>query len=409
MPSHKITLIGCGPASLIAAEQLAQAGCKVTIYDRMASPARKFLMAGRGGLNLTHSEPEAKLLPRYGAAQELMKSCLQDFNQQQLIEWCHGLGQETFVGSSGRVFPKTFKASPLLRAWLKRLDELGVNFHFNHEWQGWDVSGHLLFAKPDKTQLTVAADAVLLALGGASWPKLGSNAAWVEPLRQHGIKVHDFKPANAGLIINWTEHFKSRQAGQPLKNIALTYAGRSIAGELMISQSGLEGTPAYTHSAAIRDELASGKQSALIQLDLHPHLTIQQLAEKLSQPRKRNSLSTHLQKTLHLSPPAIALIHEAFIQSGRKDDTPAALAALIKALPLTVTSTSGLERAISSAGGIDLNELDHHLMLKAKPGVFAAGEMLDWEAPTGGYLLQGCFSSGVKAARGILSWLATQA
>lgn len=397
-PPH-IAIIGGGPAGLMAAEILAGAGQRVTIYDRMPSVGRKFLMAGRGGLNLTHSEAFDKLLSRYGAATPRLTEALTTFPPDALVAWCEGLEQPTFIGSSGRIFPKSFKASPLLRAWLKRLSDLGVAIKVQHDWTGWDAGNNLTFRTPDGPQ-TVAADATILALGGASWPKLGSNGHWTNILEDKGIPLAPFRAANCGLLIQWSEIFRLRFAGQPLKSIALTYGDITIPGEVMITQTGLEGTPAYTLAAPLRDHLP-----AAINIDLRTGFTLAELTSRLSVPRKRQSLTTFLQKAASLSPVAIGLIQEVIHQHGYQTETPAQLARLIKALPLSVTGTAGLDRAISSAGGIDFAAIDPHFMLCAVPGVFVAGEMLDWEAPTGGYLLQASFSTGIGAARGVLNWL----
>jgi uncharacterized flavoprotein (TIGR03862 family) len=401
--SPHIAIIGGGPAGLIAAETLAAAGKYVTVYDRMPSVGRKFLMAGRGGLNLTHSEPLDKFLTRYGKAAPLLAPAIQEFSPSDLVTWCENLGQSTFTGTSGRVFPESFKASPLLRAWLTRLQNIGVQFKLQQRWTGWDSDGNLTFQPAEGDPVPVHADAVILALGGASWPRLGSDGHWTHILENKGIPVSPLRPANCGLIIPWSDIFRTRFVGHPLKSIVLSYGNTNVPGELMITSKGLEGTPAYTLSGAIRDDLASGPDRGLT-LDLRPGLSLADLTAKLGVPRKRQSLSTFLQKAVNLPPPAIGLVQEVMHQKT-VSDTPASLAALIKALPLQVSGTSGLERAISSAGGIAFDALTPHLMLKALPGVFAAGEMLDWEAPTGGYLLQASFGTGIRAAHGALAWL----
>ena len=404
MPSKTIAVIGAGPAGLMAAEILASSGYAVTVYDRMPSVGRKFLMAGRGGLNLTHSEPLDTLLTRYGSRQNLVEPFIRDYPPEKLIAWCEALGQETFIGTSGRVFPKAFKASPLLRAWLGRLNTLGVTFALQHTWQGWDKEA-LQFSKADGSTITTKPDAVLLALGGASWPRLGSDGAWVKHLPA-SVKVASLRPANSGLLINWSDILKAKFVGQPLKSITLTYEGKTVPGELMLTATGFEGTPAYALSGLIRDDLAQGK-TATVTIDLRPNVSREDVISKLRAPRKRQSLSTFLGKTLGFSPVTIGLIQE-IVHHQKVNDTPEALATLIKSLPLNVTGTAGLERAISSAGGIDFENMNHHLMLSALPGVFVAGEMLDWEAPTGGYLLQASFSTAVTAAQGIIAWLSQQ-
>lgn len=392
-PSH-IAIIGGGPAGLMAAEVLADQGLRVTVYDRMPTVGRKFLMAGRGGLNLTHSEPLATFMPRYGDRAEFLKPIIEAFPPAAVIKWCEDLGQPTFVGTSGRIFPKAFKASPLLRAWMNRLVGAGVTFALQHRWTGWR-DGKLSFESP-AGEVLAQADAVILALGGASWPKLGSDGAWTHFIDQ---TVSPLRPANCGLSVIWSDVFKTRFAGQPLKSIAVTYAGKTVQGELMITQTGIEGTPAYALAAHVREDLAKGAEP-VVEIDLRPALNLPDLNAKLKAPRKRQSLSTFLQKAAGLSPIAIGLVHESLIAEPTED-----LARRIKALPLRITGTSGLERAISSAGGLELSALDANLMLKTRPGVFAAGEMLDWEAPTGGYLLQGCMSTGVAAAQGVAAWL----
>ena len=397
-----IAIIGAGPAGLMAAERLATAGHAVTLYDRMPSAGRKFLMAGRGGLNLTHSEAIDKLLTRYGPAADRLAPVIRAFPPADLIAWCEGLGEATFTGTSGRVFPKAFKASPLLRAWLQRLDTLGVRFAPSHTWTGWAQDGALSFDTP-QGPVTVRPDATLLALGGASWPRLGSNGTWTN-LLPSTIPTSPLRPANCGLSINWSDIFRTKFAGQPLKSVQMSYSGSSVPGELMVTSTGLEGTPAYALSGHIRDDIAANGHSAEITLDLRPNVSEADLAGKLNVPRKRQSLSTFLQKAAGLHPVAIGLVQE-IVHSRKVEETPLTLARLIKSLPLDVHGTSGLERSISTAGGISLAAIDERFMLKALPGVFAAGEMLDWEAPTGGYLLQACFSTAVAAASGIAAFL----
>lgn len=391
---RNVAIIGAGPAGLIAAEYLSANGVQVDIFDRMPSVGRKFLMAGRGGLNLTHSENFETFLTRYGVAQPRLQEALKAFTPQDAVSWCEGLGQPTFVGSSGRIFPKAFKASPLLRAWLGRLQSQNVRFHLNHTWTGWN-GDELTFAG---TTANYKADAVLLALGGASWPRLGSRGDWVSLLE--GIKVVPFAPSNCGLTLAWSDIFKNKFAGQPLKSVALSYGERKVQGELMVTTTGLEGTPAYTLSPLLRD-----KQDSVL-LDLRPGMDAAALKMKLAVPRQRQSLSTFLQKAAGLSPIGVGCVFEAKAQGQIIPEDSAKLAAFIKAVPLKITGTSGIARAISSAGGIALDEINQDFMLIKKPGVYVAGEMIDWEAPTGGYLLQACFSTGVAAAKGILKQLA---
>jgi uncharacterized flavoprotein (TIGR03862 family) len=402
IPFH-IAVVGAGPAGLIAAETLAAAGHRVTVYDHMASAGRKFLMAGRGGLNLTHSEPLEAFLTRYdGGATERLRPAIEAFPPAALRAWSESLGQTTFVGTSGRVFPPAMKASPILRAWLARLAALGVAFAMRHRWTGWNDRGRLVFTTP-AGEVVVQADAVVLALGGASWPRLGSDARWVAILEQAGIAVAPLKPANCGFLVAWSEMVRERFAGSPLKRIALSFAGRTVRGEAMITATGLEGGAVYALSAPLRDTIATAG-TATLAIDLRPDLDAKALATRLGRPRGKQSRSTFLRKAAGLSPSAIALVNEDLAKRGGAPDA-AALAALIKALPLTLTGTAPIARAISTAGGVSFEAFDDAFMLKQKPGVFVAGEMLDWEAPTGGYLLTACFATGMAAARGAMAWL----
>ncbi|MDB5471325.1 MAG: family flavoprotein [Caulobacter sp.] len=400
MPSD-VTIIGAGPAGLIAAEALARAGARVRLHDAMPSAGRKLLMAGRGGLNLTHSEPLEAFLSRYGEAADWARPHLDAFTPADLIAWAEGLGQPTFVGSSGRVFPKAMKASPLLRAWLGRLGELGVTLSLRSRWTGWDAAGALTFDTP-AGPVTETADATVLALGGASWPRLGSDGGWTGLLAERGVEIAPFQPANVGFNVAWSAIFKERFAGQPLKAIALTHAGQTVRGESMIAGYGLEGGAIYALSAGLRAAIARDGKAEL-SIDLHPDQSLGQLTARLVTPQGRQSQSNHLRKAAHLSPAAIGLMREA--TGGPIPISPRSQAALIKASRITVTGMQGLERAISSAGGLPLAELDASLMLRRLPGVFAAGEMLDWEAPTGGYLLQASLATGLAAARGVAARL----
>ncbi|WP_292084929.1 MULTISPECIES: TIGR03862 family flavoprotein [unclassified Brevundimonas] len=397
--SPTVAVIGAGPAGLMAAERLAQAGLRVTVHERMPSVARKFLMAGRGGLNLTHSEALKPFLNRYDApARARISGWLDAFSPADLTAWAEGLGQATFVGSSGRVFPKAMKASPLLRAWLARLEGLGVEVRTRSRWTGW-TDGALSFDTPEGERLE-RPDAVVLALGGASWARLGSDAAWVPALEEAGAAVAPFLPANVGFDLAWSPLFRERFAGQPLKGIALSHAGRAVRGEAMIAAYGVEGGAIYALSADLRDAVVRDGSAALT-LDLRPDQSQEALTRRLSRPRGKDSLSNWLRKAAHLDPLALALLREA----GLLPTEPEALAERIKGVPLTLTGVQGLSRAISSAGGVTLDAVDERLMLKSRPGVFLAGEMLDWEAPTGGYLLQASFASGVVAAQGAVDWL----
>ncbi|HEY1074065.1 TIGR03862 family flavoprotein [Brevundimonas sp.] len=401
-PPPAVAVIGAGPAGLMAAERLASAGLRVTVHERMPSVARKFLMAGRGGLNLTHSEALEPFLNRYDApARARISGWLDAFSPADLTAWAEGLGQATFVGSSGRVFPNAMKASPLLRVWLARLEGLGVEIRVRSRWTGWK-DGALSFDTPEGERLA-RPDAVVLALGGASWAKLGSDAAWVPALQEAGAVVAPFRPANAGFDVAWTPLFRERFAGQPVKGVALSHGGRTVRGEAMIAAYGVEGGAVYALSADLRDAVARDGAAELT-LDLRPDQSREALTRRLSKLRGKDSLSNWLRKAVHLDAQAVALLREA----GPLPIQPDALAARLKGLRLTLTGVQGLARAISSAGGVTLDAVDDHLMLKARPGVFIAGEMLDWEAPTGGYLLQASFASGVVAANGVLDWLKTR-
>lgn len=389
----RVAVIGSGPAGLMAAEVIARAGVAVTVFERMPSVGRKLLMAGRGGLNLTHSEPADCFGARYGPAADWMAPLLAAFPPQALIEWCESLGQPTFIGSSGRVFPRAMKASPLLRAWLRRLEGLGVRIVTRAQWTDWNEDGAVTFADG----ATFAADAVVLALGGASWPRLGADGGWTGLLPD--IEVAPLRPANCGFAVDWSPVFRNRHAGAPLKRIALSFAGLTVRGEAVITAEGIEGGTVYALAARARDAIAMDG-SALLHIDLRPDMTIASLAERLDAARGSASLSNFLRKRAGLPPVAIGLLQEALHAGETKP-----LAALIKALPLRLTTPFGLGRAISTAGGIVLAELDERLMLCRRPGAFAAGEMLDWEAPTGGYLLQGCMATGAAAGQGVLQWL----
>ena len=401
-PATSVAIVGGGTAGLMAAERLSRAGVPVTLYDRMPSFGRKLLMAGRGGLNLTHSEGYDSFLPRYGEAAARLDAALRAFPPEALRTWAERLGEPTFVGSSGRVFPKSFKASPLLRAWLRRLAEYGVAFAPRHEFLGFGDDGLLLFGSGQDTK-EVAPAATILALGGASWPRLGSDGHWVGVLRKAGIAVRDLAPSNVGFRVEWSEVFRDRFAGEPLKRIALRFEERVLRGEAMITQAGIEGGAVYALSAALRDAVAL-HGGAVMQVDLRPDLSEAELAAALARPRAKQTTSTFLRKAAGLPPVAIGLLREA----GPIPAEPSELARAIKAAPVRLVGTMPIGRAISSVGGVAWDEIDAHYMLRAKPGTFVAGEMLDWEAPTGGYLLQACFATGVAAAEGVLAWLASR-
>jgi uncharacterized flavoprotein (TIGR03862 family) len=404
-PPTQVAIIGAGPAGLMAAEVLAQAGQGVTVFDAMPSAGRKFLMAGRGGLNLSHSEALPGFLARYGVAKEHLAPAIGALAPDNLREWSEALGQPTFVGSSGRVFPQAFKASPLLRAWLRRLDTMGVQFALRHRWTGWDENGRVLFQTPDG-QRTVEARATVLALGGASWPRLGSDGAWVETLGAKGVTISPLQPANCGFTVTWSDIFRDRFEGHPLKGIALSFGRHAMRGEAVITRAGIEGGAIYALSAGLREAIAD-KGQATLRVALRPDLEISDLTARLSMPRGKQSFSNFLRKAVHLPPAAIGLLQEAAIASGEplSSLSTASLAGLINAVPIELNGVAPIARAISTAGGISFSELDADYMIRRLPGVFASGEMLDWEAPTGGYLLQASFATGAAAGRGVLKWL----
>jgi len=391
-----IAIIGAGPAGLIAAEILSAAGRRVVVFERMPSVARKFLMAGRGGLNLTHSEPFERFITRYNESTLHLRPILEDFTPSDLIAWANNLGAETFIGSSGRVFPKAMKASPLLRAWLTRLAAQGVEIRTRMRWRGWS-DGPTRFAHDDGSEHNIDASCTVLALGGASWPRLGSDGSWREILEARGVSITPLKPANVGFNANWSEHFRSRFAGEPLKGIAIRYNEHTARGEAIVTAYGIEGGAIYAVSAQLRNALVSGAPIT-ITIDLRPDLTHDAIAAKLARAKPGDSMSSTLRKALGLSPVATNLLRE---NSALLTDTEA-LAALIKAAPITLTAPRSLDRAISTAGGVSWNAVDANLQLRVIPNTYVAGEMLDWEAPTGGYLLQASFATGAHAARAIL-------
>jgi uncharacterized flavoprotein (TIGR03862 family) len=402
VPHPTVAIVGAGPSGLMAAERLAAAGCRVTVYERLASPARKLLMAGRGGLNLTHSEPLEVFLGRYPGAPAVVLEAVRRFPPEALVAWTSGLGIETFKGSSGRIFPQGLKASPLLRAWLRRLAALGVTLETRHDWTGWDGEGRLTFRLAEGPVRAVAADAVLLAAGGASWPRLGTDGSWVATLERGDIRVAPLVPANAGVLVPWSAHVVPRFAGTPLKRIAVQSGHTVHRGEAVVTASGFEGNAIYAALPAIREALRA-RDTTTIAIDFRPDESDDALAERLALPRAKDSMANHLRKRLALTPLQVALLREG--SKGALPADPGALARLVKAAPVTVTGVAGLARAISTAGGVALDGVDEHLMLKARPGTFVAGEMLDWEAPTGGYLLQASFATGVAAAEGIARYL----
>ena len=405
-PIPRLAIIGGGPAGLMAAEVACAAGMAVDLYDAMGSVGRKFLLAGKGGLNLTHGEPAARFVDRYGERRVEIGRWLDAFDADALRAWARELGVETFAGSSGRVFPTDLKAAPLLRGWLRRLRESGVVFHMHHRWLGWQAHGALRFATPDGER-EVSADATVLALGGASWPQLGSDAAWLSPLQQAGVDIAPLQPANCGFELAWSEHLSSRFGGAPLKPVVAHWIDRngvahSRQGELVLSEYGIEGSLVYAIGAELREQIAECGAAAL-KLDLVPGYSQPVLAERLAAARGKHSIGDWLRRRAGLDAAKCALVFELTDKATLAD--PLALAAQLKALPLRLRAPRPVAEAISTAGGVRLEVLDEHLMLRARPGVFCAGEMLDWEAPTGGYLLTACFASGRIAGRGAARWL----
>lgn len=383
-------VVGGGPGGLMAAEVLSSAGVEVAVLERMAAPGRKLLLAGRGGLNLTHTERLDDLLDRYGRARPRLEAAIRAFGPDDVRAWSAGLGEETFVGTSGRVFPEGFRATPLLRAWLRRLDDLGVVVTTRYRWSGFDDAA------------TADAGAVVLAVGGASWPRSGSDGRWVGPVRSGGVAVVPLRPSNVGFAAEWSEPFRERFAGAPLKNVALAHEGTTVRGEAVVTETGIEGGAVYALAASIRDAIERDG-ATVVEVDLRPDRTVDQLAERLRGGRHRDSTSTALRRA-GVAAVGIGLLREA---TGNRPPTGAdALAALVKAVPVQLFATLPIDRAISSAGGVALDEVDGAFMLRRRPGTFVVGEMLDWEAPTGGYLLQATLSTAVAAARGAVAWLA---
>jgi uncharacterized flavoprotein (TIGR03862 family) len=406
----RVAVIGGGPAGLMAAETLSQAGVAVDVYDAMRSVGRKFLLAGRGGLNLAHSEDASAFYARYGARRAQLAPMLDAFGAEALRQWAHGLGVETFVGTSGRVFPREMKAAPLLRAWLQRLRNADVHFHMRHRWAGWTTDGAALRFDTPEGERIIHADAVVLALGGGSWAKLGSDGAWVPLLAQRGAVVAPLKPSNCGFDAQWSEHLRGRFAGQPVKSVVLHFTDRQGAsmtrpGEFLVTASGVEGSAIYALSASLRDEIEQ-TGSALLHVDLAPGKTAQRLAQEIAHPRGSRSMSSHLKSRVGIDGVKAGLLRECVPAETYNDAM--LLAAAIKALPIKLVAARALDEAISSAGGVTFDAMDEKLMLRNAPGVFCAGEMLDWEAPTGGYLLTACFASGKAAAHGVLHWLRTR-
>jgi len=399
-----VAIVGGGPAGLMAAEVVSQHGIKVDLFDAMPSVGRKLLMAGKSGLNITHSDPLDVFITRFGKSQTHIESMLNKFGPNELREWVHGLGIETFIGTSGRVFPKGMKASPLLRAWINRLEPSGVTFHMRHKLIGFLPENTLLF-NTQNGEVAVKADAVVLALGGGSWSRLGSDGKWVDWLNQNGIKVEPLLPSNCGFVVEWSAHFREKYEGHPIKSVILSFRQFKQQGEFIVTKEGVEGGLIYSASSMMRDEIYKNG-NAVIYLDLKPDRNLEWLVDKLSRPRGKRSLSTYLEKSLGIHGVKAGLLRE-FVP--KNDFTNAdRLARFIKALPVPLIGTSPLDEAISTAGGVMFESLDEKLMVKNLPGVFCAGEMLDWEAPTGGYLLTLCFSSGVTAGYGVHTWLTDQ-
>ncbi|AMP04540.1 TIGR03862 family flavoprotein [Collimonas pratensis] len=407
--ARHVAIIGGGPAGLMAAEVLAAGGVQVDVYDAMPSVGRKFLLAGKGGMNLTHSEPYPAFLSRYGARRPQIAPMLDQFGPDALRAWVQELGIDTFVGSSGRVFPTDMKAAPLLRAWLHRLRQAGVRFHMRHRWLGWDQHDALRFETPLGEQ-SVKADAIVLALGGGSWARLGSDAKWVPLLEQRAVQIAPLLPSNCGFDVGWSEYFRSRFAGQHLKSVAILSGDADgeqppprKQGEFVVTADGIEGSLVYALSAGLRDSIAAGNAGTTIHIDLLPDWPLQRVIDEVARPRGARSWSSHLQSRLGLKGVKTGLLRELVPPADFIE--PLRLAHAIKALPLTLLAPRPIDEAISSAGGVAFDGMDQQLMLKALPGVFCAGEMLDWEAPTGGYLLTACLASGRVAGHGVLNWL----
>lgn len=401
--AQTVAIIGGGPAGLMAAEVLSQAGFRVDVYDAMPSVGRKFLLAGVGGMNITHSEAYPAFLSRYAERAPMIAPLLRSFGADALCEWIHELGIQTFVGSSGRVFPTDMKAAPLLRAWLKRLRDAGVVIHTRHRWLGWNADNSLRIANPEG-ELAVNPAATLLALGGASWARLGSDGAWLPLLEQRGVRIAPLQPANSGFEVSaWSDLLRSKFAGAPLKNIAIGLQGQALRlGECVLTETGIEGSLIYALSAQIREAI-NQHGSAMVEIDLLPGKRLADVQKALSKPRGSRSMSKHLHSQLSIDGVKAGLLRE--LASAESFADPTLLANALKALPLTLVRPRPLDEAISTAGGVTFEAMDSRLMLNALPGVFCAGEMLDWEAPTGGYLLTGCFASGRAAGLGMVEWL----
>jgi uncharacterized flavoprotein (TIGR03862 family) len=400
LAQKSIAIMGGGPAGLMAAEILSSSGHAVSVYDQMPTVGRKFLLAGKSGLNITHSEPFSQFAQRFGSASPRLAAALEGFTPEDVRAWAADLGTETFVGSSGRVFPMAMKASPLLRAWLRRLEAQGVQIHTRHRWLGFGADGHRL--QTPEGEISVTPDAALLALGGASWPRLGSDGSWTRVLSERTIAVSPLQPANCGFDVAWSETFRERFAGVPLKSVAVTSAAGRFQGEFVVSRHGVEGSLVYAHSAVLRDALSAHGQADLM-LDLAPGRDPNRLMRDLSRQDAKASFANRLRKGAGLEGVKAALLRE--VQPDASRLAPEELALLIKALPIPLVRPRPIEEAISSAGGVEWGSVTEDYMLDAVPGVFVAGEMVDWEAPTGGYLLTACMATGRAAAKGIDRWL----
>ncbi|MCZ7858449.1 TIGR03862 family flavoprotein [Agrobacterium salinitolerans] len=398
--ARQVAIIGGGPAGLMAAEMLSAAGHAVTVFEAMPTVARKLLMAGKSGLNITHAEDYDSFCHRFGDAEPRLRAALDDFTPDRLRDWAQGLGQETFVGTSGRVFPTVMKASPLLRAWLARLEAQGVTIRTRHRWTGFSGK-HLVFATPEG-EITIKADAVLLALGGASWPRLGSDAAWVPALAEQGVALSPFRPANCGFDVDWSDVFRTRFAGEAVKSTITISPAGAFQGEFVITKHGIEGSVIYAHSAALRDRLEEAGKVSLA-TDLAPGRTVERLSRDLAKLGRKESFANRMRKTAGLSAVKVGLLREIFPDIAAMPDE--FVAARIKHAEIPLLRPRPIAEAISSAGGVAWNGLDGNYMLEMLPGIFAAGEMLDWEAPTGGYLLTACFATGKAAAKGMAAWL----
>ncbi len=405
-----IAIIGGGPAGLMAAEAALAGGAQVDLYDSMASIGRKFLLAGKGGLNLTHSDPPELFLTRYGERRDQVAPWLAEFGPEALRAWARGLGVETYVGSSGRVFPIDMKSAPLLRAWLRRLRQAGLTVHVRHRWCGWGDGGALRFETPEGP-LAVRADAVIFAMGGGSWPKLGSDGAWVPIFAARAVPIAPLQPANCGFDVGWSEHFRAKFAGHAVKTVGVVAKSPSGSvmrrmGEFVITETGVEGGVIYAVAPFLREEIQATGRGTL-RLDLAPDRELPRLIKDLAQPRGKKTMATHLQRRAHIEGVKSGLLREYVSKEDFTD--PTRLAAAIKSLTLTLAAPRPLAEAISTAGGVGFEGLDSRLMLRALPGVFCVGEMLDWEAPTGGYLLTACIASGRAAGVGAVAWLTERA